>query len=186
MKNMINFTGVAVLALALTQSLQATPLPISGNIVFHGDVTLNSGSVNTATEVVSFINPVTTGAASGTFAPLAGDPAIFTSGSWSFNTSSAINNFWTVGAFSFELLSSSIVYQQNGFLDVSGTGLVSASGYQTTQMDWAFTAQDPNSGGSSPQWSFSASDSTPDGGATVMLLGIALSGVALLKKKLTA
>ena len=32
----------------------------------------------------------------------------------------------------------------------------------------------------------STSNSVPDGGATVMLLGLALSGVALLKKKLTA
>jgi hypothetical protein len=55
-------------------------------------------------------------------------------------------------------------------------------------MSWSFTSQDPASGSNPTSWSFSASANSvvPDGGATVILLGIALSGVALLRKKLAA
>lgn len=78
----------------------------------------------------------------------------------------------------------------NGFVVVSGTGTVSGNGYTPTTLSWSFTSQDPNSGydpNGNPTWTFSASAaSVPDGGATVMLLGIALSGAALLRKKLMA
>lgn len=210
---MIKFASVAMLALALTQSLQATPMPISGSIAFSGDVTLGSstspGSVNAgnATEVVNFINPVTVGGASGTFASYITSvptPAIFTSGTWSFNDSTAINNFWMVDGFTFTLNSSHIVSQGYtvvagqtlGSVTVAGTGTVIGNGYAQTTMSWQFTTQDPSSTylntnsvyNGDTIWSFSASDrsSVPDGGATVMLLGIALSGVALLKKKFMA
>lgn len=100
---------------------------------------------------------------------------------WNFNTATTtpINHFWMVGAFSFELEYSHIVSQGNGSVDVSGWGWVSAAGFDTTEMSWNFSS--PGTG----SWTFSASSATPDGGATVILLGIALSGIALLKKKLT-
>ena len=103
-----------------------------------------------------------------------------------------------VGGFTFELLSSSITSHgfdaSGGYVTVDGTGLVSGNGYSATLMNWHFTTQDPSTIYNNPNspyngdtvWTFSSSDATPDGGATVILLGIALSGIALLKKKLTA
>jgi hypothetical protein len=68
---------------------------------------------------------------------------------------------------------------------VTGSGYVSGNGYSSTLMSWSFTAQDPYASTDPVAWTFSASGaSLPDGGSTVMLLGIALSGAALLRKKL--
>ena len=194
MKNIIKMAGVAAVALAVTSTLQATS--ITGNIGFVGSVTYDTSSAGTATEVTSWINPqVAPSNPTGTFAlVLPGSLASFPS-AWAFNDASTINPFWTVGIFTFELFSSHIVAQgvttvgQDGYVIVSGQGEVMAAGYTPTLMTWSFTSQDPKSGANPDSWSFSASansNSVPDGGATVMLLGIALSGVALLKKKLTA
>jgi hypothetical protein len=194
MKNMIKFAGIVAAAFALTQSVQATA--ITGSIGFSGiGVTLDNSSASTATAVTSWIAPVVSGDA-GSFAVVANNtPAVFTA-PWNFNTGSSVNPFWAVGGFTFNLLSSSIVSQGgtagvNGFVVVSGVGVVSGNSFDPTAMTWSFTTQDPSSGlaaNGAPTWSFSASANTavPDGGATVMLLGIALSGLALLKKKLTA
>jgi len=197
---MIKFTGIsAVVALALTQTLQATP--ITGSIGFSGvGVTFNSGSAATATAVTSWLSPVVSGV-SGTFAtpsPFAVanfTPVTFALGNWNFLTTSHINNFWSVGGFTFELLSSYVVAQGgiagvNAFIIAAGTGIVSGNGYAPTSLDWSFSSQDPSSGTNPVSWTFSASSSTPntvpDGGATALLLGIALCGVGLLRQKLAA
>jgi hypothetical protein len=188
--------GVAAVALALTQTLQATS--ITGNVGFTGSVTYDTSSAGNATEVTSWINPqVSPSLPTGTFAGLVlpGQAVTFTAGTWSFNDAITINPFWMVDGFTFELLSSHIVAHgvttpgTDGYVIVSGTGMVSGNGFTSTAMTWSFTSQDPVAGNNPDSWSFSASANSvgvPDGGATVMLLGIALSGVALLRKKLTA
>jgi len=198
MNKMIKFASVVAVTVALAQTLQA--VPVTGSIGFSGvGVTFNTGTAATATAVTAWIAPVVSGV-SGTFAtpsPFAvanGTPVAFAPGTWNFNTVSTINNFWSVGGFTFNLLSSAILSQGgipgvNAFVVVSGTGTVSGNGYTPTTLSWSFTSQDPASGANPTSWSFSASAngaSVPDGGATVMLLGIALSGAALLRKKLTA
>jgi hypothetical protein len=195
MNNMIKLAGVVAVAIAVTQTIQATP--INGNIGFTGGVTYDTSSAGTATEVTSWITPQVT-LVSGDFktpAPFAvapGTPATFSSSAWVFNTATGLNPFWSVGGFTFQLLSSFIFSQggvpgSTGFVVVDGTGIVSGNGFTPTTMSWSFTSQDPKSGSNPDSWTFSASaNSVPDGGATVMLLGIALSGAALLRKKLTA
>ena len=196
---MIKFASALAVTVALAQTLQATP--ITGSIGFSGvGVTFNTGTAATATAVTSWIAPVVSGV-SGTFAtpsPFAlanGTPVAFAPGTWNFITVSTINNFWSVGGFTFNLLSSAILSQGgvagvNAFVVVSGTGIVSGNGYTPTVLSWSFTSQDPASGANPTSWSFSASanspTSVPDGGATVILLGAALSSVALLRKKFTA
>ena len=184
--------SVAAMALALTQTIQA--VPVTGNIGITGQVTLDTSSAATATEVTSWINTAVNGA-SGTFLAIPNNtPVQFPNATWKFNTASTINPFWTITSYgcTFSLTSSSILFQGgtpgiNGFVDVNGWGTISGNGYTPTQMFWTFSISDPPANGNSPTWTFRASaNSVPDGGATVMLLGIALSGVALLKKKLMA
>jgi hypothetical protein len=193
MKNIIKIAGATVLALALTQNIQA--IPIVGNIGFTGQVTLNSSTPATATEVTSWVLPTVNGT-SGVFAApnpfaVAYGTAVSMAAPWSF-VSGAVNNFWVVGGFTFNLTSSSIISQggtspNTGFVVVDGTGIVSGNGYTPTAMTWSFSVSDPEANNEIPTWTIQASSaSVPDGGATVMLLGIALSGVALLRKKLTA
>ena len=190
MTNMIKLAGVAAVALVLTQSIQATP--ITGNIGFTGGVTFNSSSAGSATAVTSWITPAVNLPPTGSFASiLSGTAVTFTSSIWNFNTSTPINNFWSVGGFTFELLASSITSQgggyPGGFIVVNGTGTVTAAGYTPTTLSWSFSSQDPKINSGPDTWTFSASASSiPDGGATVMLLGLGLSGIALLRKKLTA
>jgi hypothetical protein len=194
MKRIMQFTGPVAVSLALSQSLQATQ--IVGAIGFGGNVTWDTSSAATATQVTRWLNTQVL-SDTGTFAafitPIA--PATFTSSTWNLNDpSTSIPNFWQAGGFAFTLNSSIIVNQGgtpgvNGYVIVDGTGSVSGNGYSATTINWVFNSQDPKSGTNPDQWTFSASAigaTVPDGGATVMLLGIALSGVALLKRRLAA
>jgi hypothetical protein len=198
MNKMIKVASVVAVTVALAQSLQA--IPVTGAVGFAGAVTFNNTSALNATAVTSWITP-TVQTDYGSFAVVPnGTPVAFNPGTWYFNSSVfpgsltyPINNFWTVGGFTFTLLSTYLIYQNgtpgvNAFVVVDGTGTVSGNGYTPTQMSWSFTSQDPASGSNPTSWTFSASANAvvPDGGATVMLLGIALSGVALLRKKLAA
>lgn len=187
--------GVAAVLLASTQTPYA--IPITGNIGLTGALTFNTDSSATASAVTSWVSPIVT-TDSGVF----GSPSVFAIASgtavsmaspWSFTTSTPITSFWSVGGFTFELLSSSIVSQggvagSTGYVDVQGTGLVSGNGYSATPMSWNFTSQDPQSARGPDRWTFSASGGSigtgvPDGGATAMLLGLALTGVAIIKRK---
>jgi hypothetical protein len=189
MKKMIQFAGITALAITLAQTIQA--VPITGAIGFGGNVTWNTSSAATATQVTSFIGTQVlsdTGSFAAFITPIA--PAVFTSSTWNLNDLVTINSFWTAGGYTFNLLSSSIVHQggtpgSTGFVVVNGTGIVSGNGFTPTTVSWSFTAQDPKSGTNPDQWTFSAStNSVPDGGLSVAFLGFSLLGVALLKKKL--
>ena len=203
MKRTIKFVSIVTMAVALTQSVQA--VSITGAMAFAGQVTYDNSSPGNATQVTSWTSTYVS-SDSGTFAapsPFAvktgpSSAVTFTHTAWSFNTSSPISDFWSVGGFTFQLLSSFVVSQGgtpgvNGFVVVDGTGIVSGNGYTPTTMSWSFTSQDLGSGTSPKRWTFnSTANSTsgpatvPDSGMTAMLLGIALSGVVLLKKKLSA
>ena len=196
MKNLVKLAAV-VAAVAMSQAVQATA--IVGNIGFTGSVVFNTSSPGTAASVSQWNNPYVT-SDSGAFGsipigPLS--PVTMAAGSWSF-ASGPVNNFWSVAGFTFNLLSSSVFSQGgtpgvNGFVFVTGIGTVTSTtpGLDPTQMTWSFTSQDPPAGvgaNGGPNWTFSASANSvnvPDGGATVMLLGLALSGVAVLRRKLT-
>jgi len=190
MKNLIKLASAVAVAFTLTQTVQA--IPIVGNIGFTGGVTFNTNSAAYATQVTSWVTPVVT-LDDGAFAGIASfSPAAFTSSIWNFNTSTAINSFWSVGGFTFKLLSSSIQSQggvagSTGFVVVNGIGTVTSTNpaYSATQISWSFTSQDPKVTSNPDAWTFSASaNSVPDGGSTVMLLGLALSGAALIKRRL--
>ena len=187
-------------AMALTVG-SVSAIPITGSITFDGGVQLNTSSAATATEVTAWTGPASTGfqpyvlTDSLSFATIAGNTPVSIVSPWSFNTpsSSPIMNFWSVGGFSFELLSSSIFAQgvQNGVgtVSVTGTGIITGNGYTATAATWSFSSSDP-SAGTPAVFSIQAASGTisgvPDGGTTIMLLGAALSGLGLLKRKLSA
>jgi len=151
---------------------------------FSGGVELNSGSVNTASEVMTWLDEggflPTVQSVSGSMAAFVsvGNSVTFTP-TWSF-VSGAITAFWSVGGFTFNLIASGIVYDANGFLAVYGTGTVTGHGFNAPG-NWSFTAQDDPANG---VFSFSASSLVPDGGATVALLGLALAGIEGIRRKL--
>jgi hypothetical protein len=91
---------------------------------------------------------------------------------WIFNAPTP--GLWSVGGFTFDLLTATVVTQNAQFLTTSGTGIVSGNGFDPTSMEWSFTSQ--NAGGR-PRTIFSVSANgvaVPDAGSAVALLGLAL------------
>ena len=73
---------------------------------------------------------------------------------WNFNSGS-LPALWSVGGFTFNLTSSSIVLPRvNGFISVSGTGMITRNGFNPTPGTWRFSSQNPSANG---VFSFSAS-----------------------------
>jgi hypothetical protein len=189
-------TILAVLATGLiscmlfSQQAQAVPtLALNGSITFAGGVQLNTGSVNTATQVTGWLdqNGIMPAVMSrdGDFTAFVGvgDIAAFTA-PWNF-VSGPIAPFWTVDGFTFDLASSSLISQGGGFVNVLLTGSASGHGFGPTFFTGRFSAQDPPAG-TPPTFSFSVSfgPTVPDGGATVALLGLALAGIEGMRRKL--
>jgi len=189
--------GGAALLLAVTQ---VHAVPIAGNIGFTGQLTLNSSSPATATAVTSWINTAVNGDSgvfgTGLFAIALNTPVLMTPLTWNFTTTTPIPNFWSVGGFTFELLSSFVLKQGatpgvNGFVDINGTGIVSGNGYDPTVMSYNLTTSDPFAGSGPTTWTFQASGTSTgpnvaDGSSTAMLLGLALTSVAWMKRKAVA
>jgi hypothetical protein len=88
--------------------------------------------------------------------------------------------------YDFDLLTATGIYQ-NGSLDLSGTGTLQITGDQDTAGTWTL---DVNGGGDGDSFNFDANNevpaiSVPDGSSTVMYLGASLTGIGLLRRKLT-
>lgn len=188
MKNrLLQIGSVAALALAISGS--AIGAMIEGNITFAGGANLDTDSVNTATQVSSWVDPVVA-SRDGDFMPylMAGD-AVAMSFPWVFDSVGPVLDFWSVGGFTFELTSSSVFLQSNGDLIVKGNGFTSGNGFDATAGTWNFTSQNPSANG---VFSFSASsahitpNSVPDGGTTAALLGAVLIGFGIMGRRRTA
>ncbi len=172
----LKIASAVLLAFAINSVAVADP--ISGAITFAGGVTLDTASAGTATKVTAWANP-TVQSVAGDFSVLAvGTPVTF-SAPWSFN-SGALNNLWSVGGFSFDLVSSSVVFQGFGAVVVSGTGWFNGPGLTSALGDWSFTSQDPAAKG---VFSFSASQQVPEGGTTVLMLGVSLVALSFAARR---
>jgi hypothetical protein len=187
MKN-LSKTLLAVLATGLLScalfSQQAEATAINGNIQFAGTAQFNTNSLATASQVVAWINPHVEAGNTGDFSGIAVNTPVTMATPWIFNPSTPTPGLWSVGGFTFDLLSSTIVTQNAGLLAITGTGIVRGNGFDPTAMDWSFTTQ--SSGGRTRAvFSFSANGAAvPDGGSAVALLGIALTGIEVLRRKL--
>ena len=173
------------LAFAFGLAASAHAAAIIGNITFDGGAQLDTATVNTATKVVSWVSPQVQ-SRDGDFLPVLVGTAVSITAPWNFNTG-LVAPFWQVGGFTFNLTSSAIVVQTGGFLNVAGTGSITGNGYTPTAATWRFTAQDP-SAGVPAVFSISAStgaqgQAVPDGGSSIALLGLALTGMAMVARK---
>ena len=187
-------TILAVLAIGalgcglFTQQTQAAQ--INGDIQFAGEVQFDTNSLATATRVVTWFDVFhnagfsSVTSATGDFSGIAPGTQATMGQPWIFNPSTPTPGLWSVGGFTFNLLSSTIVTQTAKNLSIEGTGTVSGNGFDATTMDWSFTTQ--SSGGKTrTTFSFSANGlAVPDGGSAVALLGLALTGVEVLRRRL--
>ena len=188
-KTVLAVLATGVLSCALF-SQQALATPIQGNINFAGGVHFNTNSLATATRVLTWydsngnagFSSVQVGG-TGDFAGIAPGTQATMAQPWIFSPSTSTPGLWSVGGFTFDLLSSTIVTRNASFLSISGTGIVSGNGFDPNNMDWSFTTQ--SSGGRTHAiFSFSANGVAPDSGSAVALLGFALIGIEVLRRKL--
>jgi hypothetical protein len=168
-------------------SEQAQATAIQGSINFAGSVQFDTNFVNATTVVTWFdingnagFSSVAAGG-TGDFAGIAPGTQATMAQPWIFNPSTPTPSLWSVGGFTFDLLTSTVVTHNAQFLTILGTGIVSGNGLDPTSMEWSFTSQ--NLGGTI--FSFSATGvAVPDGGPAVALFGIALVGIEVLRRKL--
>lgn len=181
--------GIGLLLL-IAASVEA--IPISGSIQFVGTATMNASQ----TAFVSFGDPiggglgpwVQAGSQTGSYAGVAaGTVAIWTP--FTFNPPAAsVTPLWmfSIGGttYSFDATSMTVTHPNATTVNISGSGIAHITGLGDTLGTWTVTAT-----GAGVNFTFGASTGSgpgdvADGGTTVLLLGTALSGVALLRKKL--
>src|SRR5438105_12709986 len=189
-KTILVMLATGVLSCAVfSQQAQATA--INGDIHFAGETHFDTNSLATATRVVTWFDvfhnaghsSVTSG--TGDFAGIAPGTQATMAQPWIFNPSTPTPGLWSVGGFSYDLLTSTVVIQNAGTLFITGTGIVSGNGFDPTSMDWSFTTQSAG-GHTRLNFSFSANGvAVPDGGSAVMLLGAALSALGMARRFLT-
>lgn len=173
----------------------APPQPIVGSIDFGGAVTFDTTSLATATEVMNW-NSSYVLQGSGAFSSIAAGTHSVMAAPWIFNLGTpstpspgpATSALWSVGGFTFDLTSSSVVpTQTTNFLHVTGTGTVTStnSSFAATPGLWSFTVSDSN-GQDQTTFGFQAnSTAVPEPGMLSLLtLGaVAIGGIALSRRK---
>ncbi len=171
----------------LTVAMAAQAVSIGGSIQFLGSATMNGGQ----TGFVSFhdqfgggLGP-TVQTVTGSY----GAVTIGTTAAWTpftFNPPTAsVTPLWSFSlnstTYSFDATSMNVTWVNANTLNIQGTGIAHITGFQDTVGTWTVTST-----GSGTTFTFGAltqSGDVPDGGTTVLLLGGALSGLALLRKR---
>ena len=173
---------LAVLAAALVTS-GAQAAMVNGAITLAGGAIFDTNSLATATRVNTFLD-VTVQSEDGDFAGFVADgDSVTMAVPYIFTPSTPTPGLWSVGGFTFDLDGSVVVLQNADFLIITGTGTLTGNGFDPTEGTWRFTAQSPSADG---VFSFSASgdfNGVPDGGSTVALLGLGLTGIWMVRRK---
>jgi hypothetical protein len=163
----------------------ATATLITGSISFSGQVQYDTGNLNTADAITSYSNARVQGS-NGSFGGIAQNTAANFNVPWNFDSSAPKSALWSVGGFTFDLLTSTIVNQGGGILTIMGTGIISSTNqaFDSTAGTWVFSSQDPSTRG---KFSFSVGNTAvPEGGSALALLGIGLVVIETLRRRFGA
>ena len=166
--------GLAAMGVAAGFAASAQATLITGQLNIAGTATYDK-TIGSATEVKQFINVHAEGMNTGDFAGIAFNTPVAMTAPYIFNPSTAAPMLWSVGGFTFDLMSSTIDFQSSAGLLISGTGIISGNGFDPTPGTWHWSQQ----GGSGTTLSFSATTEgpVPDEGMTATLLGLGLAGL---------
>jgi hypothetical protein len=190
--NILKYMVSATLAVGMVSAVQA--IPITGSIGFTGAFVQTGGTAGNLGTAVSFIilntvvNPITihdaTGAFVGAGAPISFAPTVGVNG----NAPSLVGaQLWSVlnglTTYSLTVTTEGQTFTSGIQLNLAGNGILhDGNAADDTAGVWQIGF---GVSGNSFTWqSTSATSGVPDGGATVMLLGAAFSGLALLRRKL--
>jgi VPDSG-CTERM motif len=188
MKKSFLAVGAVALLCCVFTSHRVQAVPISGTIDFNGAASTNTGDLSTATAFTSFSGVTVSNALppSGSYSGLGGQ-AVTTMNGFSFNPPGGVSPLWSfaVGAvtYSFNLATAQAVTQNANFLNVQGIGTAYITGYDPTPGVFAITLTSAN-GRPATAFSFTAETAVPDGGSAVVLLGIGLTGIEALRRKI--
>jgi hypothetical protein len=184
-------TILAVLATGLIGcvlfSQQAQAVKITGSIAFHGTVDFDQPILH-ATRVEAWHDVLGTGyptvtARTGDFSFISpGTPGIF-SAPWFLNSGS-VPALWSVGGFTFDLVSSVLAVQTSTGVKVIGSGWITGNGFDATFGTWHFQAGSFGTNGPSTGTPARFGVTAPETGSTVALLGLALVGMEALRRRL--
>ena len=160
---------------------------ITGDIVFDGKAKFNTRSLAQATEVSKW-KSVGVERDTGSFADLGSSEIPVTMVTpWVFASSTPFSGLWSVGGFTFDLSSCSIVSRSGHSLDLEGTGRVSGNGFDLTSGDWAVTFRKHRrkcffwfSFEADPITDKPRGTPVPDSGSTGVLLALGLTGLLFI------
>lgn len=180
-KLVLTLLSIGLVASGLTAQ-KANAVMINGGITIAGGATFDTADLATATRVNTWSDTVVE-SFSGDFTGFVhDDDPVAMNSPWIFSPSTPLLGLWSVGGFTYDLSSSTVVLQNSNFLLITGTGTVTGNGFDPTKGIWAFTTQSPSANG---VFSFSAGTATlaPDGGVTAALLGVGLIGLELFRRR---
>lgn len=184
--NIVKYLASGALALGMACAVHATP--INGSIGFTGTYVQNGGTLgNLASATSMSISTVSvsssTGDLSGSGAPVTFATPIGVNGS---GPSLVSLQLWsaTKGLITYSLVvtSEAQTFTSGIQLNLAGSGtLMDGTLADNTAGTWQIGF---GVSGSSFTWQSTSASNLPDGGTTAMLLGAALSGLALIRRKL--
>lgn len=186
MKKLITL-GSTLLALSIAQL--ASAVPISGEI--HINSFGSTATVDTTANTVTFApaagaNNGIVAFANGSYAGLLGTMASYANFSYSPLSVTAVGGWvagtiWRLDVDTYFVLNTITSISETGGLVLHGTGSAFHNAFDPTQGVWSFSADSTGSA-----FAYSSTTQVPDGGTTVALLGLALGGLAVLRRKLSA
>ncbi len=174
---------------------QATSIPITGNILISGTITMNGPNFVTATAFTGF-QDVTVGgpsAVSGDYIGTSGSAVTVTPFTFAPTTASTpVDPLWSFtyngDTYSFDLAVLVENYAAPNGILLSGTGTAYITGpgtdYQPTSGTWDFSSQSEDlSSFTYSSTTIVPAQSVPDGGSTLALMGASMIGLVVIRRK---
>jgi hypothetical protein len=188
MKNTFKLLVATAMAVGLAATVQA--VPISGSIGFTGAFSQTGGTIGDLATATSF--SITSASINSALGDLAGATLnSFASPIGVNGNPPVIGQLWSVDVggttYTFNVTSETQTLTSTTQINLAGNGTMSNGINDDTAGTWQLGFGVSGQGAiASFTWQSTSATNVPDGGMTVMLLGAALSGLGLIRKKFLA